>query len=91
MKKVMKKAPAKKMMTGGVKNPNAMATVDTSPTMYKGGISKSPAGASTTATRYNGGISKAPSEAMPSAKYGKAMMKKGGSTGAFDKYKAKKK
>lgn len=77
----MKKAPAKKMETGGVKNPNAMATVNTNPTMYKGGISKAPMGASTTATRYNGGKDTPPAGANPMKKggatYGK-MMKKGG-------------
>ena len=73
----MKKAPAKKMETGGVKNPNKTVTVSTTPTPYKGGISKAPAGASTTPTKYTGGKDTPPKGAVPAAKYG-AMMKKGG-------------
>lgn len=76
MKKVMKKAPAKKMMTGGVKNPNAMATVDTNPTMYKGGMNAS-ATVNKTPTKYTGGKGTPPAGAVPAAKYG-TMMKNGG-------------
>ena len=73
----------KKMNTGGMKNPNKTATVQTKATPYKGGISKAPAGASTTPTKYTGGKDTPPKGAIPAAKYGKAMygksmMKKGG-------------
>lgn len=78
MKKAMKKAPAKKMKTGGMNNPNKIVTVSTTPTPYKGGISKAPAGASTTPTKYTGGKDTPPKGAVPAAKYG-TMMKKGGS------------
>ena len=76
MKKMMKKAPAKKMETGGVKNPNAMATVNKNPTMYKGGMNAS-ATVNKTPTKYTGGKDTPPKGAVPAAKYG-AMMKKGG-------------
>jgi len=58
---------------GGKKNPNATATVNKTPTPYKGGISTAPKAASTTPTKYTGGKQTPPSGATPSAK-------KGGST-----------
>lgn len=79
----MKKAPAKKMETGGVKNPNAMATVNKNPTMYKGGMNAS-ATVNKTPTKYTGGKDTPPKGAVPAAKYG-AMMKKGGATKAKKK------
>jgi len=84
MKKMMSKMPAKKMKTGGMNNPNKTVTVNTTPTPYKGGISKAPAGASTTPTKYTGGKQTPPTGAVPAAKYG-TMMKKGG---AMSKYKS---
>jgi hypothetical protein len=83
MKKVMKKAPVKKMMTGGMKNPNATVTVDTNPTMYKGGMNAS-ATVNKTPTKYTGGKGTPPKGAVPAAKYG-TMMKKGGAVKAKKK------
>ena len=77
MKKSMKKASAKKMMTGGMKNPNAIATVNKTPTKYTGGMNAS-ATVNKVPTKYTGGKDTPPKGAVPAAKYGKAMMKKGG-------------
>jgi hypothetical protein len=96
MKKVaVKKStkPMKKYMTGGMANPNKTVTVNTTPTPYKGGISKAPAAASTTPTKYTGGKQTPPTGATPGKKISssttfsksptnqanRGLMKKGGS------------
>jgi hypothetical protein len=76
MKKAMKKAPVKKMKTGGMENPNATVTVNKTPTKYTGGMNAA-ATVNKVPTKYTGGKSTAPAGAVPAAKYGK-MMKKGG-------------
>ena len=68
----------KKMKTGGMKNPNKTATVQTKATPYKGGISKAPAGAQRSATKYTGGKSTPPKGAVPSKKMGGSMRGKKG-------------
>jgi hypothetical protein len=85
MKKIMSKMPAKKMKTGGMNNPNKTVTVNTTPTPYKGGISKAPAGASTTPTKYTGGKQTPPAGAVPAAKMGGAKKMKSGGQGPANK------
>lgn len=84
MKKMMNKMPAKKMMTGGMKNPNAIATVNKVPTKYSGGMNAE-ATVNKTPTKYTGGKQTPPTGATPMKKggttkamYGKSIMKKGG-------------
>lgn len=50
------------------KNPNKSVTVSKSPTKYKGGISKAPAGAAKSATKYTGGKATPPKGAIPAGK-----------------------
>ena len=79
----MKKLATKKMKTGGMNNPNAIVTVNKTPTKYSGGMNAS-ATVNKTPTKYTGGKQTPPTGAVPEAKYGK-MMKKGG---AMSKYKS---
>jgi hypothetical protein len=83
MKKAMKKAPVKKMKTGGMENPNATVTVNKTPTKYTGGMNAA-ATVNKVPTKYTGGKQTPPTGAVPAAKYG-TMMKKGG---AMSKYKS---
>ncbi len=73
----MKKLATKKMKTGGMPNENTMVTVNKTPTKYTGGKNAA-ATVNKTATKYTGGKSTAPAGAVPAAKYGKSVMKKGG-------------
>lgn len=81
----MKKAPAKKMMTGGMPNQNTMVTVNKTPTKYTGGMNAA-ATVNKTPTKYTGGKDTPPAGANPMKKggamtkamYGKSVMKKGG-------------
>jgi hypothetical protein len=85
MKKAMKKAPVKKMKTGGMENPNATVTVNKTPTKYTGGMNAA-ATVNKVPTKYTGGKSTAPVGAVPASKKGSATSKyKSGGQGPANK------